>query len=88
MTDGKKEREEDKSLLIKISIGQAYRKTQNDASYPLTKEVILRKKGLPFFKKHIALFSKTNLPFSEKGCSFLSPPPEWLVTMVLTYQFR
>mgnify|MGYP002520089225 CR=1 FL=1 len=26
MTDGKKEREEDKSLLIKISIGQAYRK--------------------------------------------------------------
>jgi hypothetical protein len=50
MTDGKKEREEDKSLLIKISIGQAYRKTQNDASYPLQKKSYYEKRDFPFSK--------------------------------------
>ena len=37
-----------------------------------------RRNEQPFFRKLLSLFSETNLPFSEKGCSFFSPPPEWL----------
>ena len=37
-----------------------------------------RKNEQPFMKKRTALSPETNLPSSKKGCSFFSPPPEWL----------
>ncbi|MBR5841962.1 MAG: hypothetical protein IKY64_05035 [Bacteroidaceae bacterium] len=44
---------------------------------------MIRKIEQPFSRKRLSLFSETNLPFSEKGCSFFSPPPEWLGRMAV-----
>ena len=42
-----------------------------------------RKNEQPFSRKRLSLFSETNLPFPEKGCSFFSPPPEWLARVAV-----